>query len=889
MRRWLARWRVALRIARRDAGRHRGRTALVVAMIALPLLAGTVAITAIRSVMPTPEQQIATRLGPGGEAEVTPAGCRPYLQDPSGVAGGCEQGESAPIDAASLLTVLGVEEVVAITDVDAVLVGPDGALPDRAVTETNDPDHLHEIVEVVDGRAPDQPGEVALTRGIAARLGVVIGDTLVLEGASGAADAIVVGLVHPSSTTPAFAVTGTTPRGDGIEPDRWLVVGEAVTWDQVLLANAQGWQVFSRDVVLDPPPLSATPFGERFGGIDDGTAMRTAGLVGAVLAMGLLEIVLLVGPAFAVGAKRNARQLALTAAAGGAPADLRRVVLATGVVAAALAAALGVGLGLVLSVVGRAVVNAVVEEGYLFLVLPTWELAALAGVGLLLGLAAAWLPARTVARQDVTAALAGRRSDPRPTRGIGWLGAGLCVLGMLGMVLAALAAAPIGLVASVVTLEVGVVMMSGVVVLVVGRLAPRLGVAGRFALRDSVRHRSRTAPAVAAVIAAVAAASAGAIYLHGESTASRASWQNMSADPGLVLRYDGPVGDGDGDVPVTEALGVISAEVEVEAATTLYAGATVATDTEGAVAESFDAGVYALPDDELSCPELDDSADPRCDGGPGMPTAGLSWPSAFVDDGSLMAASGLPGWDEAAQALAEGGVVVPANSVWADGDARLIVHRTMSSDPPGEVVIGPAHGTSWWVMSLDVVLSPEAAAELGLEPVAVGGLVTTTSEVPQAEIDRLNLLVREVSTDLTVQADRARQETIPVSLVLVAVAVLVALIAVGLAVGLAGADTAPDLATLAAVGAPPKIRRRVAAAQAGVIAGTGGVLGVLTGIPIGLVLSMWGRDNTGYGELWPLAVPWPVPLAAVVVPLVAMGCAWLLTRSRLPLVRRLAA
>lgn len=887
MRRWLSRWRVALRIARRDAGRHRGRTALVVAMIALPILAGTVALTAIRSVTPTPEQQIATRLGPGGQAEVTPAGCRPYYQDPSGVSGGCEDGASSPIDAAALRAVLGVEEVVTISDVDVVLVGPDGAVPDRAVTETQDPDHLHEIVEVVDGRAPDVPGEVALTRGIAARLGVTIGDTLALEGASGEAEAVVVGLVHPASSTPAFAVTGTAPGDDVEEPTRWLVVGEAVTWDQVLLANTQGWEVFSRQVVLDPPPLSATPYGEQFGGIDDGTAMRTAGLVGAVLAMGLLEIVLLVGPAFAVGAKRNARQLALTAAAGGAPADLRRVVLATGVVAAGLAALLGIGLGLVLSIAGRAVLNAVVDEGYLFLVLPTWELAALAVVALLLGLAAAWLPARSVSRQDVAAALAGRRSDPRPTRGIGWLGAGLGVLGMLGMVLAALAAVPAGLVASVLTLEIGVVMMSGVVVLAVGRLAPRLGVAGRFALRDSVRHRSRTAPAVAAVIAAVAAASAGAIYLNGESTASRASWQSMSTDPGLLLRYDGPVGDG--DVPVAEALGVISGEVETEAAITLYAGATAATDTEDAVAHSFDAGVYALPDDELSCPELDDSADPRCDSGPGMPTSGHGWPSAFVDDGSLMAASGLPGWNEAAQALAEGGVVVPASSVWADGDARVVVHRTESSDAPEEVVIGPAHGTSWWVMPLDVVLSPEAATELGLEAVAVGGLVTTTSEVPQAEIDRLNLLVREVSTDLTVQADRAREETVPVSVVLVAVAVLVALIAVGLAVGLAGADTAPDLATLAAVGAPPKIRRRVASAQAGVIAGTGGVLGVLTGIPIGLVLSIWGRDTNGYGELWPLTVPWPVPLAAVVVPLVAMGCAWLLTRSRLPLVRRLAA
>src|SRR5690606_33778700 len=121
------------------------------------------------------------------------------------------------------------------------------------------------------------------------------------------------------------------------------------------------------------------------------------GVFGVVLAMGLLEIGLLVGPAFAIGARRSARQLAVTAAAGGSPADLRRIVLATGVVTGAVAAVGGIAAGLALGIAAYVVINTVDDVGLVALVLPTWELAAIAAVAIVLGLGAAWLPARAAA------------------------------------------------------------------------------------------------------------------------------------------------------------------------------------------------------------------------------------------------------------------------------------------------------------------------------------------------------------------------------------------------------------------------------------------------------------------------------------------------------------
>lgn len=889
---WLARWRVALRIARRDAWRHKMRTALVVAMIALPLMAGTAVTAFVRTAEGTPAGEVAARLGPAAQARVSLAPCAPYLQEPSAVGGGCldEQHDPLPIDLESLRSVMGVEHAVqpALGGVD--LVSDTAALSDYFLTEVDRTDDLARLAGTSEGRLPESSGEVAIPAQAARRLGVEIGDSVTLAQGEQSVDATLVGYVDMPKTDQVVALAGTTPS-DWTIPTSWMVLDDdPVTWNEVLAANEQGWEVFSRDVVLNPPPRDQVPFWDTFPETG-GTDLSTVGLVGAVLAMGLLEIALLIGPAFAIGARRNARQLAVAAASGASPADLRRIVLATGVVAGAFAAVVGIGIGLVLSFFGMLLLIRFAGGGSLGgLVLPTWELSALTVVALVLGVGAAWIPARTAASRDVVASLAGRKGEARPARGLGRLGVALGVLGILGMLLGVVTSQPAGLVAGVVVLEIGVILASGAIVVGLGRIAPRFGFAGRFAIRDSARHRSRTAPAVAAVLAAVAAATAGGIYLQGESVAQRGAWRSLAEEPALVLRYGG--GDdstlADSATGITSALERIEAEIETVAALPIYVGyprldpetGDEVDPTMGLIQSTY---VQAEYDPDLVCDG--ESDDPRCPE-VGEISSGLSFPGVVIDDGTLMAAAGLPGWQEAVDVLEQGGVVVESAALWPDGTAHLVRVSGPSADTVTTQV--PAYGSDWSVFAYSVVLSPEAAGALGLAPVAVGGLVTTTDDLPQAEVDRLNGIARGEAAALSLRADREKQEGIPTSLVLVAVATLIALAAVGLAVGLAGADTAPDLATLSAVGAAPGVRRRIAAAQAGVIAGTGAVLGVITGIPIGLLLSLWAREQSGYGDGWPLTVPWPILLGLFVVPVVAMGVTWTLTRSRLPMVRRLA-
>lgn len=113
-------------------------------------------------------------------------------------------------------------------------------------------------------------------------------------------------------------------------------------------------------------------------------------------------------------------------------------------------------------------------------------------------------------------------------------------------------------------------------------------------------------------------------------------------------------------------------------------------------------------------------------------------------------------------------------------------------------------------------------------------------------------------------------------------AALITLGAAGIATGLAQADSRDDHATLAAIGAPPRVRRTLAAAQSLTIAGLGTGLGVLAGFVPGVAL-------IGAVESLDLVVPWVLLAAGVAgVPLLAAAAAWLLTRLRLPLRRRIA-
>jgi putative ABC transport system permease protein len=107
--------------------------------------------------------------------------------------------------------------------------------------------------------------------------------------------------------------------------------------------------------------------------------------------------------------------------------------------------------------------------------------------------------------------------------------------------------------------------------------------------------------------------------------------------------------------------------------------------------------------------------------------------------------------------------------------------------------------------------------------------------------------------------------------VIIAGSLLFALTVTGIAVALGEAESRPDQQTLLAVGADPRLRRRITAARAGIIALLGGVLAV----PAGL-LPVWGLLITRHS---PLVVPGLEVLALVaLLPILAIAATWILSR-----------
>jgi putative ABC transport system permease protein len=283
---------------------------------------------------------------------------------------------------------------------------------------------------------------------------------------------------------------------------------------------------------------------------------------------------------------------------------------------------------------------------------------------------------------------------------------------------------------------------------------------------------------------------------------------------------------------------------------------------------------------------------------PGPPTAGsidFSQGELF-DDGTAVQALTRGAVPADAAALKAGKAVTTyPELIWPDGAVHVTIDRWQANGEdtaPTPAVALPAVLAAPGDLSLNGVVYPlTAAPKLGVS-LRSGGLIATPATLPSKDTeDQVNgLLRREAGVQMEVERGYVSQYGLGLLALLIAAAVI-SLIGTFTAVGLAAAETRADLSTLAAVGAGPGVRRRLAAAQAGVISGLGGVLGVASGILAGWVLIRMQQDwDVSYGapNLWRLVLPWPYLVAVGLgIPLLAMTIGFLTTRSRLTVVRRL--
>lgn len=876
---WVTRWRMPLRLARRDAWRHRRTSALVLVLITLPVLAVTAASVVWATMEIDGSEALDRRLGGAAALVSVEPGTAHVSQhfDPDEYATWAGDGDDAPATLDDVRRALGGERPVVELVRHAVTVRTDRGVTSADVTETDAGDPLAKgLFDLTAGRWPTGPGEAVVNGDLADR-GPELGEKLVVVNG----DRIRVGdepreleIVGIAESTSGhgypLAVVGPGALGEPTDASyarTWLVGGDPVSWEDVRRLNAIGATVWSRAVLTDPPPESALDREVREGLARPNDAVGVAALVGAMV---LLEVVLLAGPAFAVGARRQSRHLALIAASGGTPSQTRRVVLASAVVLGGAGAVLGMLLGLLAGWAAVPVVAGFDTSNPGPYDVPWPIVAIVAAGGLMSAVLAAFVPAWLASRQDVVAVLAGRRGDRRPSLRSPLLGLLILGAGVAGAVVGARSNNEILIAASAILSVLGMIFLVPVLVVVVARLAARFPLPMRYAARDAARHRTRTVPAVAAVAATVA----GVVAL-GISTSSDEAESEATYHPALPMGVAAVNAASEANTDWERVRGVVEGRLP---------GARV-TPVSG-VPERLDASAtftFRVAGEELAQ----------------YGWSGVMGASVLVAD---RLPDVLPGVDakmaqRADRVLAEGGAVVFGNApldvatltahvdVW---DESGVVSERARSELPGAVV-AVGHNLAL----PQAVLSPAAADRLRVSTAPVGLVVE--GGVSRAAEQDIQEGLSAISPGIGLYVERGYQtdgETVVVQLILAGLGAILMLGGTLTATFLALSDARPDLATLSSVGAAPRTRRAVAASYALVVGFVGAVLGAAVGSVPGIAITYpltrqdWHPDPDAVPSHY-LDVPWLMILGLVVaLPLLTAAIVGLTARSRLPLVAR---
>ena len=520
----LPQWRFASRLARREVRRRPGRSLLVVFLIAVPVFGMTIGSVLVRT----------------HDANADPvarwwrAGTDIVVEEPLDAVVDLRAG--MPPDA-EVSTVIRVDWAPIVDGDGTVIQGvaiedPGSGTPSRSVAVTN-------------GGLP-QPGEVWLSRPLANRLGVDVGDPVTLD--------------HPAGT---WSVAGTGRVDSDFEklavimPDLPVEQFAGGALDRVTLielpADASAADIAAAGRGLDEV-VSGQNADDRFDvrvswrGMDTGSQTEVAplawGWVAGAIALAATGII--VAAAFATSARRQLVTVGQLSA-NGAPEKLVRRSLALQGCWTGLAGSI---VGMVAAVSVLLVARSTIEEvtgavlaPYRFAAL---DLAVIVATGTLAATFAALVPARSASRVPVLAALAGRRPLGVVPRRLVPIGVATFALGVFLLFLGASsegggdAAAAAAVLGGVMVLA-GMCCCSPLAIDTMSRASARVGRSCRFAGRSLGRTRTRSAAVVTAI---AVTASLGAAATSLAMNINLSSGRQLPTDaivlqPGVVIQDRG--------------------------------------------------------------------------------------------------------------------------------------------------------------------------------------------------------------------------------------------------------------------------------------------------------------------------------------------------------------
>lgn len=818
-------WSATWRLARREVTRHRWRSVLVVVLIALPVMLAVALATMLETENVSASERLQPELG-RGQALVTWHGA-PMRQDATGDSL-ASTGNSFDIvgrDIVRRAEELADGPLVPVLRASTSLVSETRAWRVEALSTEYSTPFTIGIIDLDRGKLPTGPNEVVVSPRLVAS-GLDIDQTVTVGGSRveivGVGN---IGRVSSDSRAVAFSPTASIETdapawAPGDVGPSFLIGGSTpVGAEQVSAWNRAGFTVLSRFLV-EHPNGTASEFDEY------GNSSEMRQLIAIVVVALVIEVVLLAGPAFAVGARRQRHELALVSVAGGSPRDIRRVILLQAALLGICAAGLGAAAGIPVASLGmRGTAGFGASYGPFDV---SWLAVVLAIIlAVASAVAAASLPARHAARAEVVTTLAGRQPDPAVRSGWPLLGALLLAIGVLGSIGAAGAVSDFANAWWAIVSVVGAVLMTPWLISRAAKGARLLPLPARLALRDADRHRGRTAPAIAAVMASVSAVTALGIASSSDAAEPDGTDGQMYPTGTVLLTSD--------------RMDTVVAAIKKDTGVTFTPLPTV---TDAFVMVPLDP--YSSEEREVAV--ADASTLRRW----GVDLTGAERDA--LESGRLLVDNGVR--------IAEGRATI---KVYEDDDRSDTQAKRRVKAVPADLTFGLSDD---YDLVAGAVISPQSAEQLGLPAEArsaiadrpVGDMDVHAVEVAAATAD-------PVSWSIDIEKTQ-RSEYFWVYLILAVAGSLAVLIGTFSATGLALSDARPDLATLGAVGARPLTRRLVAGSHALILATLGAALGVIVGLTPGIAAAHLLTTQSPGG--FTLDIPWALlALLLVGLPILA--------------------
>jgi len=677
------------------------------------------------------------------------------------------------------------------------------------------------------GRYPVADDEVAVTNSVADDVGTSIGSTIDLDGVN----RNVVGIVeNPSKLGDDFVLL----------PPSALAQSKYVT----MLVDASEGRVND----FRPPGDGGRILSGR-GDLPEDVLAAVLILVVSTLVLAL--VALIATSSFMVIAQRRLPQLGMMSAIGATEKHLRLTMLATGAVTGVVAAVVGTVVGLAGWIaVAPSVSNAVGHRLDAFNI-PWWLLIAAALLAVTAATAAAWWPGRTMARMPTVLALSGRPPE-RPALHRSSVLAIVCLVGgaaclavgsktgsASGIDLVLISAGMLGVVA-------GVLLVSPLAIQALARLATRVPVAPRLALRDLSRYRSRSGAALAAI--ALALGIAVSIVATAAAAENNAGAGNLSATQLLVHTSDLP------DLAVPDAATIAQFQTGVDE---------ISASLPGSVTTRLDIAV-----DPRATPV------PPVRGTPAISVArpvdgGLAFDGfVYVASPGLLSAYGLD-----SSALAGKDIVTSER-----GALEIMGAGLPSPDRrvPGEKLTSPGGLPRTYSSLPTALITADRLSERGWRASPSGQwLIQTSTPMSASQLKAARVIATQYGVEIESRDNQARLANLGRGAI--AAGMLLALVILAMTVGLIRSESAGEMRTLTATGATSSTRRSISAVTAGALAVLGAILGI-----VGAYIAL------AAGRLSNLT-PLPIGHLAVVVvgtPLVAMAAGWLFAGREPPVLAR---